>query len=220
MTSQTPNGSSHYVWRYWDIWDHPSSGNYTNSCVLGFNLYDYYSGNDYEDWGHSTIDVSFAYLGYKNSIPFSMSTSSLCFDLADMTKLSATFKNLYYDPMKFYFNVNRQGVITYSSYNFIYPDNLASIGHWLMFSEFDKDIYQMVSEIYTKYSLNKHMPSWPGVLGITYSYIYRNKFNPIDVGEGGTTSAWAGVAIGDFNNDGIKDVAAARNFDGSIFLYK
>jgi hypothetical protein len=58
------------------------------------------------------------------------------------------------------------------------------------------------------------------LLGVTYSYIYRNKFNPIDVGEGGAASAWAGVAIGDFNNDGIKDVAAARNFDGSIFLYK
>jgi hypothetical protein len=54
------------------------------------------------------------------------------------------------------------------------------------------------------------------LLGITYSYIYRNKFNSIDVGEGGAASAWAGVAVGDFNNDGMKDVSAARNFDGSI----
>jgi hypothetical protein len=220
MTSQTPNASAHYVWRYWDVQDHPAIGNYKNSCVLNFNLLDNYKGNDYEDWGHSVIDVSYAYLCYKYMLPFSMSNSNLCFDITDMNKIAATFKNIYYDPMKYYFNVNRAGSINYSTYNFSYPSELASMGHWLMFSEFDKDIYQIVSEIYTKYSLNRVLPSWPGLLGIVYSYKFRNKFNPIHVEQGDASSAWAGVAVGDFNNDGIKEISSARNFDGSIFLYK
>lgn len=220
MVSQTPGGSNHYEWRYWDVWDHPVSGNYTNACVMSFDPYFSYSGNNYEDWTHAIIDISFAYLCYKNAIPHSMTTSALCFDITDMNKLAATFKNIYYDPMKYYYEVNRGGAVGYSSYSFSYPDSLAGMGHWLMLSEFDPDIYQMVSEIYTKYALNRVLASWPGVLGMVYSHQFRGPLNPIDIGQGGASSAWAGVAIGDFNNDGVKDIASVRNSDGSIFLYK
>lgn len=221
MVSQTPGGSNHYEWRYWDVWDHPVPGNYTNSCAISLDPYSFvYTGNNYEDWTHAIIDISFAYLCYKNAIPYNMTTSALCFDITDMNKLAATFKNIYYDPMKYYYTINRAGGIHHANYNFSYPDTLAGMGHWLMLSEFDPDIYQMASEIYTKYALNRVLSSWPGVLGMAYSHTYRNQLNPIDVGQSGASSAWAGVAIGDFNNDGVKDIASVRNSDGSIFLYR
>lgn len=220
MVSETPLGTSHYIWRYWDTYDHPvlpEGGRYTNDCSR--KIYpDGFGASQIEDWGHAIINVSFAYLCHKHGIPYSLSTTSLVFDTNDMKKIAATFKNFYLRPMMYFENIDRTFPLYYQQYNFTYPDDIAGLAHWLMYSEFDKDIYQMVSEIYTKYALNLHLPSWPGVLGIAYSHFYKNELNPIDMGEGGAGSNWAGSAIGDLNNDGQNEVASVRNGDGDIFI--
>ncbi len=36
----------------------------------------------------------------------------------------------------------------------------------------------------------------------------------------GSASQWAGIAAGDFDNDGVDEFVAARNFDGNIYMYE
>lgn len=228
MTSSTPAGSAHYIWHYYDIDEYASGNEVTvrNSCTEKYLSEIFNYGPNYiEDWGHSIVNISFAYLCHKHNIPYSLSSSTPAFDLNDMKKIAATFKNFYRRPMIYSNNIDGSGNLSFTSYNFTsagctdpYPCSIESMGQWLMYSEFDKDIYQMVSEIYTKHALDKHLPSWPGVLGIAYSHYYKNNLNPIDVGEGGANSNWTATAIGDLNNDGKDEVVCARNIDGDLFI--
>lgn len=129
-------------------------------ALIGNNSYiwTYWTPNsNIEDISHGAIDVDFAYLCYENGIMFNNT---------DMEHFVSTFKNnIYKAPFVLSERVDGTG-----------EDNkyLYQSGRWLEISRFDRDIYKIISDIFSDKILHQSTESdasiFLGVANIVYYY--------------------------------------------------
>ncbi|MBK9074183.1 MAG: VCBS repeat-containing protein [Flavobacteriales bacterium] len=213
MVHHSDPNYAHYTWPYWPYWP---SGYVANYCDPQAFMCDYASA---EDRGHAYLNSSFAFMCYEYVLPYQIGGTSVVFDGTDMAHIAATFKNHYEHPLQYFERIDRTGNVTYGSYNFNYPDALTELAQWIPFSRIDEDIWQAMSEIYTKRSVLRQEGSGTWLLGVANCLYYQDELDPIVVGEHGMASEWRGAAIGDLDADGEPEIAAVRDFDGDIYLY-
>ena len=103
-------------------------------------IWDYWNNQNFpleEDLSHGSLDVNFAFLCFKNNIQFNK---------LDMKRFASTLKhNLYIGPGMFqqylYIHDERGRKQTINTY-------LKQTGLWLNLSTFDRDIHQIVSDVF------------------------------------------------------------------------
>ncbi len=214
ITVNSPPSSNHYEWPYWLL---DSDHFWPRACSPGSEM-PYW--DTIEDRGHSYYVATFGHELYKSGLTYMANSSTLVFDATDMLRLSQTLVNMYAKPLQFYGYVDRTGAMTYSSYDAIgdYPTSLEEMAQWLPLVEYDTDLYQILSEIYTRKATHNSSGGSTYVLGLAYCAKYEAKLNPVYIGRNGAASEWRGCAISDFDGNGVPEVAMVRNFDGDIYI--
>jgi hypothetical protein len=174
-----------YIWNYW-----------SSSSNINTNR---------EDISHASIEVDFAFLCYKNGV---------LFNKADMNRFASTFKNsLYIEPLLFASKVDGSGA----------NDKGDATGRWLNLSIFDKDIYNIVADVFMDTAIYQTTKVSSGFtfLSIANLLLFQSLFDPIAVSRtAGQNSEFAGAATGDFDGDGIDEIITVRNYNGDFILYK
>lgn len=191
-----------------------------------------------EDISHAADSGMFPFLAYKNGLKFSNGTP--LFTELDIDRFSRSItESAYSQPLRilnsiegsdFFYSEEFDGAGYYSRTNFLRE----ALGRWLNFTEYDTyiggydyssgDIYQMASEIFLdEYILeNKSFKEKAEYLiGISHLAFYQKNFNPVGVNRmSGAASNWAGASGGDFDNDGVDEFVAVRNYDGNFYIYE
>jgi len=160
-----------------------------------------------EDISHASIEIDFAYLCYELGLLVSE---------VDMNRFASTFRNnIYIDALKFAENVDGTGIINKHFY---------ATGLWLSLSNFDRDIYHIIADVFIETVLYDNiLPAGDGfvLLEVANLLLYQSLFDPIALDRGlGSGSKFAGVATGDFDGDGIDEFVAVRNGDGDMFMFE
>lgn len=214
ITENSPPSSNHYEWPYWLL---DADHRWPRACNQGPEM-DYW--DNIEDRGHSYYVATFGHELHKSGLTYLANNSTLVFDATDMLRLSQTLVNMYAKPLQFYGLVDRSGDMTYSNYDSVgdYPIALEEMAQWIPLVEYDRDLYQMLSEIYTRKATHQFSAGATYLLGLAYCAKYEAKLNPVFIGRNGPASEWRGCAISDLDGNGVPEVAMVRNFDGDIFI--
>ncbi|MBN2104326.1 hypothetical protein JW835_09840, partial [bacterium] len=168
-----------------------------------------YEPDKCEDISHGSICADFSRLCYIHGDEI---MSSINFSQDDTTRFaSIVTESLYQQPLYIHYRIDGSG------------DNSLDlrIGRWLHYSRYHKDIYQIVADMFSQNAIYEQ-GKWLGgsdFLGLANLVLYKEYFDPIAVYRGnGPNSDWAGITAGDFNDDGVDEIAAVRNYDGNFYV--
>lgn len=96
-----------------------------------------------------------------------------------------------------------------------------SASQWVMFSEWDRDIYHICADVFADHALYTSSLGSIYLLGMANMHYYKKILDPVALYRGlGGDSELAASACGDFDNDGIDELVLFRNFDGNIYMYE
>ena len=123
-----------------------------------------------------------------------------------MNRFASTFKeNIYKKPLSFAKKVDGSGTIN---------EHIYATGRWLNVSIFDKDIYHIISDAFMGKIFDKTLNESSGEIFLAVANLraFQHLLVPIAVNRSpGPSSEFAGVAAGDFDDDGIDEFVAVRN---------
>lgn len=193
---------------------------------LGANTWEYWKNPLYisDDVSHAGLTVSFPYECSKYSISYN---GTFIYTNADMIAYGKTLtKNIYQFPLFINGAVSdnqknwnlktdaKNGVAGYGSY----------IAHrWLVLSEYNPEIYQLVADLYAAKNYYTRIPidnlSYYSSLTIALLAAHEKLIVPTHTDhEWGTGSDWRGVTKGNFYGDSKDEFAVIRNYDGMISI--
>jgi hypothetical protein len=162
-------------------------------------------GSSIEDISHGAIDVDFAVLCQQQGI---------IFNAADIQRFASTFvNNIYLGPRRFAKRVD--GSDGESSRE-------EATGQWLALAPAQPDLVQIFADQFVDIALSGNpVTSGGAFLGVANLQLYQRVLEPIAVNRlPGSASHWAGMAAGDFDDDGNDEFVGVRNFDGNFYMYR
>ena len=177
----------------------------------------YYDIDSREDVSHASISAEFAYQCWENGIVYTT---------ADMQDIAEMVRNTQENPLYFYNLIGNDGSGNPPNSNL---GEVGQIPRYMMFSQFDPDLYQMVGDPVfdptVDIGLNPIIPaSHAGTTMIALARMcrLRRRLEPANVSRvPGENSNWAGTAGGDYLGLGEDNqFVSVRNFDANFYLYK
>ena len=166
-------------------------------------------GGEAEDISHGSLEADFAHLCFSQGIVF---------DQTDMTRLARTLtEGVYVAPLRIAKCVD--GTENCKQVT----DRLRDAARWAHLHEFDRDTYHILVDYFIEKVTSQDYRSAQGpyFLAVAELVLHRDELVPIAVNRApGSNSRWAGVAAGDFDDDGVDEFVAVRNYDGDFYMYQ